>query len=123
MAEPITSGTASVALGAVTLLALFPGLQAETVLGAFAGAVVFVLSAKDLSLPLKAAFWLLSMIAGVVCAATVAALMSSVLPSKVIVSSGVGALVAASVVIRLLLWLIRRAEAPDAALAEWRAKK
>lgn len=123
MAEPISTSAATATLAVVSLVAMFPGISAEIVLGAFAGAVVFVLSAKELSVRLKLAFFMLSMIAGIVCASMAAQLLASVLPARVVVSNGVGGLLASSIVIRLLLWLINRAQDPSAALAEWKEKK
>lgn len=122
MAEPISTSSASATLAAVGLLALFPGVPAESVLGAFAGAVVFILSSQELTLIRKAAFFLVSFVTGVIAGPTVASLLASAAPASVKVSPGVGAMVAAAVIVKLLQWLIRRANDPDAVLREWRGK-
>ncbi|WP_137936113.1 putative holin [Chitinivorax sp. B] len=109
MTEPASS-TATLALTGASLLALFPGLDAGAVLGAFAGGAVFVMSSNELGTLRKLAFLGLAMIAGLVAAPTAAALLGSFLPTGVTVSAGVGALLASAVVIKLLIWLIQQAD-------------
>lgn len=110
MAEPIaTSTTAAIAVTSVGAITLLPGVDAATVLGAFAGAAVFVLNSDDMSTPKKLAFLILSIVAGCLAAPLAAALISKALPTDAEVSHGVGALVASSVLVKLLLALIRLA--------------
>lgn len=110
MAEPIaTSSTAAIAVTSVGAITLLPGVDAATVLGAFAGAAVFVLNSDDMSTPKKLAFLVLSIVAGCLAAPLAAALISKALPTDAEVSHGVGALVASSVLVKLLLALIRLA--------------
>ncbi|MEO3714003.1 putative holin [Roseateles flavus] len=106
MAEPVSSSTATATLAGVALLSVLPGVDAARVLGAFAGAVVFVLASQDLGLLRKAAFFLVAFIGGLLGAELAAGLVSSILPSRLEVSSGVGALLAAALVVKLLLGLI-----------------
>ena len=115
MADPVSSGAITTSLATVTALSLLPGTCAPVVLGAFAGAVVFVVSSSDLSLTRKIVFLIISFVAGCLCAPMVAQLIDRVLPEPVDVSEGVGALVASALAVRLLLWLIRCAENPS----EW----
>ena len=112
MAEPVTSSYATGTVAAIALLSLFPGVQAAVVLGSFAGAVVFVMASDDLNLGKKAAFFVISFIAGCLAAPIAAGLLAGLLPARIAVSEGVGALIAAALAVRLLLWLIRRAENP-----------
>ncbi|SPK73047.1 putative holin [Cupriavidus taiwanensis] len=110
MAEPIaTSSTAAIAVTSVGAITLLPGVDAATVLGAFAGAAVFVLNSDDMSTPKKLAFLVLSIVAGCLAAPLAAALIAKALPTDAEVSHGVGALVASSVLVKLLLALIRLA--------------
>lgn len=114
MAEPIaTSTTAALAVTSVGAITLLPGVDAATVLGAFAGAAVFVLNADEMSTPKKLAFLVLSIVAGCLAAPLAAALIAKALPTDAEVSHGVGALVAAAVLVKILLALIRLAGNSD----------
>ncbi len=118
MAEPIaTSTTTAIALTSVGAITLLPGVDAATVLGAFAGAAVFVLNSDDMSTPKKLAFLVLSIVAGCLAAPLAAALIAKVLPTDAEVSHGVGALVASAVLVKLLLALIRLAGNGDRLVA------
>lgn len=112
MAEPISSSTASVSVITLALLSLFPGIEAAVVLGAFAGAAMFVLASYTLSTAKKLGFFLISFIAGFLSAPIVTGLIDSMLPRHIEVNRGVGALLAAAVSVKLLLWLIRYADNP-----------
>lgn len=110
MAEPIaTSTTTAIAVTSVGAITLLPGVDAATVLGAFAGAAVFVLNSDEMSTPKKLAFLVLSIVAGFLAAPLAAVLIAKALPADAEVSHGVGALVASAVVVKLLLALIRLA--------------
>ncbi|SCU94258.1 putative PHAGE-RELATED TRANSMEMBRANE PROTEIN holin [Cupriavidus necator] len=114
MAEPIaTSTTAALAVTSVGAITLLPGVDAATVLGAFAGAAVFVLNADEMSTSKKLAFLVLSIVAGCLAAPLAAALIAKALPTDAEVSHGVGALVAAAVLVKILLALIRLAGNSD----------
>lgn len=112
MAEPVSSSAATAAVGAITLLSLLPGVPVNVVIGAFAGAVAFVMASHDLSLGKKAGFFLISFLSGCLSAHMVTGLIASVLPKQIDVNEGVGALLAATLSVKLLLWLIRRADNP-----------
>lgn len=113
MAEPVSTSYATGTVFAVFLLSLFPGIQAAVVLGAFAGSVVFVMTSTDLTRLKKAVFFAISFIAGILGAPIAAAIIAGLLPDRIDVNEGVGALVGASVAVRLLLWLIGHAENPS----------
>lgn len=115
MAEPIsTSSTATLAVtGAGALSILLPGVDPGAVLGAFAGAAVFVLNSGELGTVKKLGFLAASIVAGLLSAPLAAALIARVLPSNTEVSQAVGALVASAVVVKLLLALIRLADNSD----------
>lgn len=63
MAEPIPSTVAILTAG-VGLASLFPGVDGNALIGAFGGAVLLVVSSKDLSLAKRLAYLVISMIAG-----------------------------------------------------------
>ncbi|MFJ4288761.1 putative holin [Cupriavidus sp. NPDC089707] len=108
MAEPISTGTtAAIAVTGIGAITLLPGVDAATVLGAFAGAAVFALNSDDMSTAKKLAFLVLSIVAGCLAAPLAAALIAKALPTEAEVSHGVGALVASAVMVKLLMLLIR----------------
>lgn len=113
MAEPASTTVATAAVTGASLLALFPGMDAGAVLGAFAGASVFILSSNELGTVKKLAFLVLAFIAGLIAAPLSSALLSTVMPERVQVSAGVGALVASALVIKVLIRLINKADATD----------
>ncbi|WP_197337941.1 putative holin [Ralstonia solanacearum] len=115
MAEPIATGTsaAAVAVTGVGAISLLPGVDPGTVLGAFAGAAVFALNSGELTVAKKLSFLVLSIVAGVLSAPLAATLIARALPANTEVSEAVGALVASTVVVRLLLALIRAADNSD----------
>lgn len=118
MAEPIsTSSTAAIAVTGVGAISLLPGVDAATVLGAFAGAAVFALNSDELSTGKKVAFLALSIVMGCLAAPLAASLLGRVLPAGTEVSHGVGALVASAVLVKLLLALIRLADNGDRLLS------
>ena len=120
MAEPGSSTAITGSVFSVAILSMFPGIEAAVVLGAFAGAVVFVLSSSDLSIAAKAASFIVSFIAGCIGAGFMAGLIGALTPQPVDVPDGVGALLAAALAVRLLMWLIRKAEDPEALIGRVR---
>lgn len=123
MAEPISTSFATAATTAVTVVSLCPGIDASTVIGAFAGAVVFVMASTHLSIIKRVAFFMVSIINGCLCAKTVAAELTSMLPTHVDVPPSVGALIGAAVSVKLLLWLISRADHLDTWLDRFKRDK
>lgn len=116
MAEPASTTAATIAVTGASVLALFPGLDAGAVTGAFAGASVFVMSSSELGRLRALLFLCLSVVAGLIAAPLSAALLASILPDRVQVSTSVGALLASALVIKILIWLIDRADNPAALL-------
>lgn len=65
MVEPTSSATtAAAAMGAVALTSVLPGVNGDALIGAFAGAVVFALHAKDLSIAKRIVYMLVSILLG-----------------------------------------------------------
>lgn len=109
MPEPVvTSTTATASIATVALLAMFPGVDASVVLGSFSGSVVFVLASDELTAVKKVGYLLAAFGAGILAAPMTAGILSAVIPGPVAVSPGVGALLAATLVIKTLLWLLDR---------------
>ncbi|WP_127958057.1 putative holin [Serratia microhaemolytica] len=106
MTEPVTTATAA-AGGTVTGVAVvtfFIGLPADVVLGAFAGAILFVVSASDYRLRARLALALGSFVAGITMYKPAAAWIISFLPEGYNRGAdAAGALIAAGVIIRLLM--------------------
>lgn len=108
MAEPTATVTAGVSVMAVAILSLLPGVDPAMVLGAFSGAVVFVMASDELSTAKKIGFFLPSFVGGLLAANLATSIILLFLPAQIAVSSGVGALLASALVVKTLLWLIAR---------------
>lgn len=111
MTEPASVSTATATVATVTLASLFPGIPATIVLGSFAGAVMFVLTANDFSWGKKTLLFLASFAAGFLGAEMMSRLLEAVLPISS-VDHGVGALVTGAIAVRLLLFVFARLEDP-----------
>lgn len=122
MSEPLSSSGAVVVTGVLGVASLLPIVNDGTLFAAFAGAVVFVLSARDYRWPERLIYLVVSVIAGVLCAHLAAGIIDALLPSEVVVPDSAGALVCSAVAVRLLQWVIRNADHPSTALP-WRAEK
>ncbi|HCU14677.1 holin [Hafnia phage yong2] len=113
MSEPLTgTGTASAALTGVTFVGLLSGVDAGVVIGAFAGAVVFVLSATEFPIWKRLVFFGISFVLGVLTAGFAASMISTVTPDSVVVEKSIGALVASATVVRILMVIISRSSNP-----------
>lgn len=65
MVEPTSSAaSAATALGAVAITSALPGVNGDALIGAFAGAVVFALHAKDLAIAKRLIYMLVSILLG-----------------------------------------------------------
>jgi hypothetical protein len=123
MAEPVSTSSATVAAVGVATLSLFPGVDANVVMGAFAGSLLFVMTGKDPSLPKRFAFFVISFVAGCLTAEMFAVGIGTMLPAKIAIHNGIGALVASALVVKLLLWLIAQADAPGRLLNAFKGGK
>lgn len=70
-ADPISGTLTATALTGVTFFGILSGLDYGVVFGAFAGAVYYVATAADLTTSRRVAYFLVSYIAGVLCAGLV----------------------------------------------------
>lgn len=105
MAEPTSTSTLALAAG-IGLASLFPGIDGDALIGAFAGAALIVVSSKDLSFGKRFAYLVISQIVGYLGAPEVINLT----PIK---STGVAAFFAAALAITLALQLIERIKTFD----------
>lgn len=106
MTEPLTgTGAATAAVTGVTLVGLVSGLDAGSVIAAFAGAVIFVLSAVDFPIWKRLLLFAASIVIGVVASGFAAELMTSLIPGKIVVDKSVGALLASAAAVRVLMLL------------------
>jgi hypothetical protein len=110
--EPITlsgAGVATVGITGVTFASLLQGTDAGVFIGAFAGAVVYVLSANELSRWVQVGFFIASFFIGVLAADMTTGIIAFVvdkyiqLPPGVVVSKSIGATVAASIGVYVLI--------------------
>ena len=106
MAEPTSLSSAASLAAGVGLAALLPGIDGNALVGAFAGATLFVVSAKSLPVWQRAVYLLISVVAGYLAAPDIAR-------SLPILSTGVAAFVAAAVGITVTLALIEKSRAVD----------
>lgn len=63
--EPTSSAaSAAAAMGAVAITSMLPGVNGDALIGAFAGAVVFALHAKDISIIKRLVYMAVSFVVG-----------------------------------------------------------
>lgn len=105
MAEPIPSSIAIASAG-IGFASMFPGVDGNALIGAFAGAALLVVSSKDLSLGKRFAYMVISMIAGYLAA-------PDIVNATPIRSSGVAAFLAAALAITVTLQLLDRLKSVD----------
>jgi hypothetical protein len=105
MAEPSTT-TLAIAAAGIGFASLFPGIDGNALIGAFAGASLVVITSHDLSLGKRFAYLLISLIAGYLAS-------DDVVRYTPITSSGVAAFFASALVITVTLQLIERIKSFD----------
>lgn len=105
MAEPSTTTTAIVSAG-IGFASLFPGIDGNALIGAFAGAALVVVTSKDLSVGTRFAYLVISLVIGYLGAPD----LISVTPIR---STGVAAFFAAAMAIAITLQLLERLKTLD----------
>ncbi len=103
MAEPSTTTALTVATTGVGLAALFPGIDGNALIGAFAGATLFVMSAKELRHWVRGVYLLISLVMGYIAAPEITRL-------TFIGQTGVAAFLGAVFCISATLPMIRQLE-------------
>lgn len=116
MTEPISTSYATGTTLTLFLISLVPGIDATIVLGAFSGAVVFAMTSDDLSTLKKIIFLFVSFTGGCLCARMATDGLAYMLPASIAPNAGVGALLSAAVIVKLLLYAIRVAGDPGKVL-------
>lgn len=109
MPEPITTSSSAAAyttIGALGIFSMLPGVDAAVVLGAFSGAVVFVMSSKDMTWVVKLIHFFPAFFAGLLGAQETARLVSKLMPETLNVSNGLGAMVVSAVAVKMLRLLL-----------------
>lgn len=106
MAEPTSTTTAVAAVAGISFASLFPGIDGNALIGAFAGATLFVVSSKDLTVVQRFAYLFISLVIGYQGAQEIIAVTS-------LRSTGIAAFVAAAIAIILTLQLIERLKSMD----------
>ncbi|WP_065647696.1 putative holin [Pantoea eucrina] len=106
------TATAAAAATPVTLVAFFHSIPPDVLIGAFAGAVMFLLSSASMSRIKLLGYFFISIVAGILAAEGVANILTAVLSLfmlQVKVSTSVGALFAAASAINIILVVKARA--------------
>lgn len=111
MAEPASTLQVALVAGAATL-SVIPGLDAAMVLGAFAGSVVFVLADDDISTRKKIGYLLVAFASGLLLGAFISNLLEAffikLFGLPLTINHGVGALLASTLTVKNLRWLLAR---------------
>jgi len=110
MAEPTTTTTILALATGVTLSALLPGVDGNAIVGAFAGAALMALHARDVSMLSRVVYLLISWVMGYIAA-------PEIVRQTPVEESGVAAFLAAALVIAVTVQLIERVKSID--LTSW----
>lgn len=114
MSESVSSAAATAAVG---LAGLLPYLNDGVLYAAFSGATVFVLSAKEASVPLRLVYLIPSIIIGVLAASYASSLLdvvvSKLLQRDLHTPNVIGAFLASAVGVRCIQFAIRLSEKPE----------
>lgn len=106
MTEPLSTGAAAAStVTGITLVSLFGPLDGPTVIGAFAGASIFIASARDFRIWWRLFLGTISFAIGIIAAPFSADLIESVIPHTTSVGTPIGALIASAAVVRILMLL------------------
>lgn len=117
MSEPVSATTATIAVATASALTLMPGVEPAVVLGAFTGAMLFILSDESIGRLKRLGLFVAAFIGGGLCAEWLAHLLSMFLPNALPVNAGMAAIIASAIVVRLLQYLIHLSNNPDSWLS------
>lgn len=114
MPEPLTtgSGAATYLLGGVTIASLLAGGKTGIVIGAFAGSVIYVLSASELSVLQRMLSFLASFLIGGQTAGFVTDVINYVTPEVIHAERPLGAVVASAIAVRVFMYISKQSEDP-----------
>lgn len=106
MSEPITgTGLAGGALTGASVYGLLTGTDYGVVFGAFAGSVFYIASAADLSTSRRLAYFIVSYIAGMLCAGLVGAKLSALTGYSDKPLDAIGAVIVSALAVKILTFL------------------
>ena len=106
MSEPITgTGLAGGALTGASVYGLLTGTDYGVVFGAFAGSVFYIVSAADLSTSRRLAYFIVSYIAGMLCAGLVGAKLSALTGYSDKPLDAIGAVIVSALAVKILTFL------------------
>ncbi|HHV2301938.1 TPA: putative holin [Escherichia coli] len=125
MNEPVTGTVVAASVSAFSIATLFPTLQAPVVLGALCGALLLVISQKEIGPFLRIIFFCVAFVIGLLTADLFTALVAGYLPQHLMekVSPGIGALLSSALTVKALLWAIRQLDNPGQLLDFLRGRK
>ena len=103
--DPISGTVGATTLAGVSLFGVISGLDYGVVFGAFAGAVYYVATATDLTMPVRVAYFLVSYILGVLCAGLVGAKLAQWSGYSDKPLDALGAVIVAVLAIKILTFL------------------
>lgn len=103
--DPISGTVGATTLAGVSLFGVISGLDYGVVFGAFAGAVYYVATATDLTMPVRVAYFLVSYILGVLCAGLVGAKLAQWSGYSDKPLDALGAVIVAMLAIKILTFL------------------
>lgn len=106
MSEPITgTGLAGGALTGASVYGLLTGTDYGVVFGAFAGSVFYIASAADLGTSRRLAYFIVSYIAGMLCAGLVGAKLSALTGYSDKPLDAIGAVIVSALAVKILTFL------------------
>ncbi|MFI8418120.1 putative holin [Serratia sp. NPDC078593] len=114
MPEPLAASTsaATYMLGGITIASLFAGGDTGVIIGSFSGAVIYVLSASDLSIWQRLLSFLASFLIGGQCAGFVTDVINYATPEVIQAERPLGAVVASAIAVRLFMYISKQSENP-----------
>lgn len=103
MSEPISNSTATLVTTSVTIADVLSLADANVLIAALAGAVIFVLSAIEFTLFKRIMLFAVSFFTGIVTAGFVSEMLATIVPTQIEVKAPIGALLASTISVRFLM--------------------
>jgi len=113
MSEPISATSATSAVATASILTLVPGAEPAVMIGAFTGAVLFIITNDTSGNLQRLGLFVVSFLGGVLCANWAANALSAVLPDSLQVNMGMAALISSACVVRMLQYLMKLTNNPE----------
>ncbi|WP_338725824.1 putative holin [Shewanella baltica] len=113
MSEPISATSATSAVATASILTLVPGAEPAVMIGAFTGAVLFIITNDTSGNLQRIGLFIVSFLGGVLCANWVANAISAMLPDTLQVNMGMAALISSACVVRMLQYVMKLTNNPE----------